>query len=280
LPLTAAEIERRIAKVTELPTLPEVIKRISMMAEDRSISAAELGELISHDQILSAKILRLVNSPIYGFPGRISSISHAIVLLGFNAVKGLVMGTTVFHSFAKERREMWHHSVGCAILCRQIAKEIGMDDPEEIMVAGLLHDLGKAVLSYVATEDFDKAVLFAEKQHCPIAEAEEMMLGTNHTQAAVWLVQRWHLPDRLIDGIENHHRPMRSRAGKRVAAIVHLGDIMARAMGYGFAGDSEIPRIDAEAFELLNLSWEQLATVVSNADAEYEPTIQLFSLED
>ncbi len=280
MPLTAIEVERRISKVTELPTLPEVIKRIGSMAEDRNIGAAELGELIAHDQILSAKILRLVNSPIYGFPGRISSISHAIVLLGFNAVKGLVMGTTVFQNFARERREMWHHSVGCAIICRQIAREMGMDDPEEVMVAGLLHDLGKAVLSFVAPEDYDKAVLLAEKQHCLIAEAEEAMFGTDHTQAAVWLVQRWHLPERLIDGIENHHRPMRSRAGKRIAAIVHLGDIMARSLGYGFPGDHRIPPIDTEAFELLRLSWSQLENVVRYADAEYEPTVQLFSLDD
>ena len=175
---------------------------------------------------------------------------------------------------------MWRHSVGCAIVCRHLARAVGLEDPEEVMTAGLLHDLGKAVLSYVAPDDYNDAGAIARKHRRHISEAEEAVFGITHTQAAACLIQRWSLPERLVDGIENHHRPMRSRAGKRLSAVVHVADVMTRAMGYGFAGDDTIPEVLPEAFELLGLSWDQIKGVVRHADEEYEPTVQIFAFDE
>ena len=125
MPITAKSLEKRVTDLSHLPTLPGVVQNISKLADDKKSSAADVADIISKDQVITAKVLRLVNSPVYGFPGRISSITHALVLLGFNVVKGLVLGTAVFDSLGKENSGMWEHSLGCAVLSRRPRRRQG-----------------------------------------------------------------------------------------------------------------------------------------------------------
>ena len=167
VPFSAERIQREIDSLSNLPTLPGVLEFVNSMVDEDSSNAQSLGEIIARDQVLSAKVLRLVNSPFYGFPGRISSVNHAIVLLGFNVVKGLLLSTAVFDSLADEAKGLWEHSLGAAVLSRSIAKEAGLRDPDEIMVAGLLHDLGKVILSFLAKEDYAEARRYASLRGVP-----------------------------------------------------------------------------------------------------------------
>ena len=109
------KIRRKIKSIKSLPTLPAVALKVSKMAENDNTSAVGLGKIISTDQALSGRVLRLVNSSFYGFPGRISSISNAIVLLGFEVVKSLVISVSVFEMMEKGIIGLWEHSLGCAI---------------------------------------------------------------------------------------------------------------------------------------------------------------------
>ena len=149
------KIRRKIKSIKSLPTLPAVAHKISKMVENDNTSAAQLGKIISTDQAISGRVLRLVNSSFYGFPGRISSISNAIVLLGFDVVKSLIISVSVFEMMEKGMIGLWEHSLGCAIASRIIAKKVKDCDPEEISVAGLLHDIGKVVVSIKLTESYE-----------------------------------------------------------------------------------------------------------------------------
>jgi hypothetical protein len=135
----------QILAVKDLPTLPGVLQEVAILVENPNSSTDQISKAISKDQVLSAKVLKMVNSPIYGFPGRIGSIQHALVLLGFNVVKGIIISTSVFDVMNENMKGLWEHSLGCALASSAIARAIGCKDPEEYAVAGLLHDIGKVV---------------------------------------------------------------------------------------------------------------------------------------
>lgn len=276
--MKAEHIERLIEDLSNLPTLPGVVKILTAMVESERVSASEIGGIIARDQVLSAKILRLVNSPIYGFPGRISSITHALVLLGFNVVKGLVLGTAVFETMAGDARGLWEHSLGTAVVSRRIAKALGMRESEEVMVAGLLHDLGKVVLSFIAPEAYRDAMEQATEQNCHVAVTEQAVFGLDHTRVAWRIAERWHLPARLTAALTYHHNPGRAKQHRETVAVVHVADILARGMGYGHPGDWTMPPLDHEAFHSLGLSFEVIDRILEEAEREFSAGVDLLQL--
>lgn len=270
-------LEQRVAELSSLPTLPTVVRQIGCMVEDDQATAAEVGALIAKDQVLSARILRLVNSSIYGFPGRISSVNHALVLLGFNVVKGLIMGTSVFGAFGEHAVGLWEHCLGCATLSRELAKELAMDDVEEVMTAGLLHDIGKAILSYLEPGEYARAREIAQVRNCHIAEAERLVFGTDHMAVAGWLGREWHMAERLMDTLKHHHSPLEAETNQDVVAVVHVADILARGMGYGEPGDPIMPAIDHQAFASLYLGVEQIDRALAQAEAAFAVGADIFA---
>ncbi|HOS96772.1 MAG TPA: HDOD domain-containing protein, partial [Deltaproteobacteria bacterium] len=145
-------------KIQSLPTLPKVVEKLMTMVESPDVSPKDVGKLISSDQVLGARVLRLVNSPFYGFPGRISSISHAIILLGFNVIKGVVLSASVFDLMERSMVGLWEHSLGSAIVSGAISRKLGLAEPEEISTAALLHDIGKVLVRVSLSADYDRIV--------------------------------------------------------------------------------------------------------------------------
>jgi len=135
----------QILSIRDLPTLPKVLDEVSRLVQNPNTSIEAIAKVISRDQVLSAKVLKMVNSPVYGFPGRISSIQHSLVLLGFNVIRGVIISTSVFDIMSKAMEGLWEHSVGCALATGLVARQAKLKDPEEFSVCGLLHDLGKVV---------------------------------------------------------------------------------------------------------------------------------------
>lgn len=278
--LTPDLIEKRVIEMTNLPTLPGVLRQIARMTEDRESSAQDVAKLIGTDQVLSAKVLRLINSPVYGFPGRISSVTHAVVLLGFNVIKGLVLGTSVFSTIGEPGRGLWQHSLGCAVLARRLAMLKDIKEPEEVMVAGLLHDLGKVALMHIAPSDYNAAVASAKATRQSISTLEEQTFGMTHTQVAAILAHEWHFPERLTSPLLYHHFPSRAKNHAGYAALVHLADILARGMSYGDPGDAVMPKLDADAYRALGLSLAQIDDALVEAEAEYTAGARAFLYEE
>ncbi len=275
--LSATQLKREVDNLSNLPTLPGIVKFVAAMVEDESSNAQEIGQVIARDQVLSAKILRLVNSPFYGFPGRISSVPHAVVLLGFNVVKGLVLSAAVFDNLATETKGLWQHSLGTAVLSRRIARILNLPEPDEILVAGLLHDLGKVILSFLTEEDYKKAVSVAHEKHVHIAEAETQVFGFDHTTVAQWVAEAWHLPERLSRAMTCHHAPGNAQPNQQIAAVVHIADILARGLNYGQPGDPTMPSFDPATLDFLGLTMDHIRQVIQEADREYTAGVSVFS---
>ncbi len=247
------EHKGRILAVKDLPTLPKVLDEVTALVEDPNSSTEQIAKVISYDQVLSAKVLKMVNSPIYGFPGRISSIQHALVLLGFNVIRGVIISTSVFDIMTTSMAGLWDHSVGCAIACTEVAKAAKLKDPEEYSVSGLLHDLGKVVAAVQLPEakvDIDTRV---KEKDLTYIEAENDVLGFGHDRINAWLAQHWHLPVKIKEGIAHHHKPLRAEHYPAFPCVVHIGNFLVRLLEQGSGGDDNVPVLDPNAMKLLKI---------------------------
>jgi len=264
------KIRHKIKNIKSLPTLPAVAQKITKMAEDEKTSAASLGDIISTDQALSGRVLRLVNSPFYGFPGRVSSISNAIVLLGFNVVKSLIVSVSVFELMEKGFIGLWEHSLGAAIAARIISQKTGKCEPEEVSVAALLHDIGKIIISIQMAESYTDIKNLVIKNEIIFYEAEKEVLGITHDEMGSWLAESWNLPNALIEPIQFHHEPARATQAKEATYIVHLADFLIRSVGYGSGGDPWLPPLNKKVTEVLELTSEDIKSIVTELSDELE----------
>lgn len=256
----------RIERIISLPTVPGNMNRISAVIEKPSITLDEIGRFIASDPALASKVLKMVNSAMYGFPGRITAVSYAVMLLGLNVVKGLLLGIAVFDIMEQTMKGLWAHSVGCAVAARCIAEKKGIKDPEEFSIAGLLHDIGKAILVLEYQKDYEKTMKVAADENITIYEAEKKVFTNGHAEVAMWLAEKWRFPRNLVEVIAYHHRPSFSRIAPLETAIIHVSDIIVRARGAGFAGDYYVPELNAQAFDLLTLSNEDIKDILRKID--------------
>ncbi len=256
----------RTEAINALPTVPSALKQISAMFEKPRLSIDELSSFISGDPALTSKILKMVNSAAYGFPNRISSISHAIMLLGFNVVRGLLLGVSVFDLMQKNIAGLWEHSVGCAVAARCIAQKKNLQEPEEVSICGLLHDIGKVILILHYPREYETVLAKARDEGISLFEAEQSRFEATHADVGSWLARKWRFPVNLAEAIEYHHTPHLSRQAKLETAIVHVSDILVRARGIGINGDMLVPDIHPESWTLLQLTDDDVRDILAELE--------------
>ncbi len=259
-------LRSQIEGIATLPTIPSVLRTILRVIEDPKISLKEIGSFISSDPVLASRVLKVVNSPIYGFSGRIASVNQALLLLGLNVVRGMLFGVSVFEVMEKSMEGLWAHSLGCAVTARIIAQKKGVEEPEEVSVAALLHDIGKVALHLKFPEEYAEVLARAEAEELFITVAEERHFSVHHARPGAWIAEKWNFPKNLVEMIGYHHQPQLARNVPVQTAIVHLSDIIIRARGFGFAGDRFVPPVQPAAWELLNLSDEEMKSILGEID--------------
>ena len=265
------DLRNRIEKLGDLPTLPHVVQRLASMIGRPTVSTEEIGAIIEKDQVLSAKVLRLANSPFYGFPSRIGSVAHAVIVLGFNVVKGLTLCASAL-SIMKDAGmdQLWRHSLGVAITAHLLAARLEIKNPEELFVAGLLHDIGKVVL-YVKWPDVGGSIKDASKAggDRSLFEVEQELLGLSHADIGGCLANDWNLPVTLREPILYHHTPSLAKEAALQTAIVHVADILVKGLACGNPGDDQIPPLSKQAWDMLGLDEEALAECIAKASNEF-----------
>ncbi|MEW6501984.1 MAG: HDOD domain-containing protein [Thermodesulfobacteriota bacterium] len=260
------KLRKALREIKNLPTLPGIVAKLSKMAENPDTTTAQMGQVIGKDHILAAKLLKLVNSAFYGFPQRISSLSSAIILLGFNVIKSLIISASIFEIMEDQDVELWQHSLGCAVVCNVVAKRMGVSDPEEISTAGLIHDIGKVAVKMELPRQYAEINAIVKARQIPRREAELEVLGLEHSEVGSWLARSWNLPNKLVEPVAFHHDPGKAKEAKLAAAIVHFGDIMIRALGCGHGDDIWVPSLNPQAWELLKLTPAAMDEIVEEVE--------------
>ena len=267
--------QQRLRKITEsiigLPTLPTVVTQMISLIDNPKTAASEVARLISTDQALTAKMLKLANSPFYGFPREISTVQMAVVVLGFETVKSLGLSVSVLERFAGgsnnnsqfDRQKFWEHSIACGVAAKMLATKLRYRVPGEAFAAGILHDIGRLIFSQYFPEGFVEVLQITRQEDIYIGKAEERVLGVSHAQVGSWLAEKWNLPKQLEDAIAFHHAPGRLEQEHSAAlpALVHLADFLCRRERIGDGGGEKLPSLDPAALRAFGMYEEPKAAI-------------------
>lgn len=269
------DIRRIVERIQNLPTLPDVVTRILKLVKSPESCAQDVESILSRDQSMTTKVMRLVNSSFYGYAGKITTLKQAVVILGFETIRSIALTASVFTAFAGRGRErfdreaFWRHSIATAVASRMLAQAAREEAAEEIFLAGIIHDIGKVVLDEYAPVEFDQVLAVVEAKDCLIYEAEREVLGSSHAQIGRWLATKWSLPAELTDVIFYHHQPGNAQKAPRWTAFVHVGDILARTLKLGSGGDRRIPPLDPSGWSLTGLDEAALKRVLAGLPSEF-----------
>ncbi|MBL8029343.1 MAG: HDOD domain-containing protein [Fibrobacteres bacterium] len=245
-------------KIIALPTLPTVVSRLMQLVDSPKSSAQTLAKLIENDQVLTARILKLANSAYYGMARQVATVSQAVVIVGFDAVKDMGLSVSVLDAFKDpggnryfNLARFWEHTMGVAFTAKLLAKKHAPEVSSEAFTAGLLHDLGKVVINQYCHDDFMEIMSRVNDDKEDLLYAETMVLDTTHDRIGGWLANRWNMPVSIVDAIEFHHHPYLSEKHQTLATLIKLADVVCRRANIGYSGNNSPAVLSEEEIDYL-----------------------------
>jgi len=230
-----------VEAVDDLPTIPIVATKILLLLDDPDVSVEEIADMMLTDQVMTARVMKLLNSPVYKPTQEITSLKRALVYLGLRHVRELALTTSVINAFdgtsgALELNSFWEHSFGVGMVSKIIAQKIGYQDLEKAYIAGIIHDLGEVFLSNFLREPFLEVLEYIKANPVKLVDAEELLLGTTHCEIGLCMARKWNFPDSYCDVIAHHHAPDEATVDPVLCAIVNLSDLFCTVRGLNYGG--------------------------------------------
>lgn len=250
-----------VEKIDRLPTIPSTLSAILEIIRDPGSGARDLETVVVRDPAIAAKVMAIANSPFYGFKQKVVELSHAISLIGFNAVKNVAIGLSVFSSFddpysplSSRIREIYLHSFAVAFGADKLARYSPVCPVEPAFLSGLLHDIGKMVLIKLLDLNYNNILEIAQDKKEEVAAVEREVLGLDHADAGAWLIGHWGLPDVLVESVRDHH----AAEGSLMGQLLGVANVVSRQMGYGGLRQAPVTVIEATTLESLQLTDQQV----------------------
>ena len=270
------QIQELLDDVAQLVSLPAACVRLNEMVNDPTVSIEEMGRVISQDVALSARLLRVANSPMYGLATQVDTITRAVTVLGTQQVRDLALATAAVKTFEGipnnliSMQSFWEHSILTALCARTLAMECLRRQRDAVFVAGLLHDIGQLVLFNRLPELSKKALeACADGPHSlEIQDAERDIIGFDHAEVGSELAHRWALPTNLQECIAYHHDPSEAKQNRVEAAIVHIANSIAILAELNSTEPEDAPRIHYIAWELTGLDEDIIPPTLASAQAQ------------
>lgn len=275
-----------VRTLSTLPSLPASYLRLTEVMDHPRSSARDIARVIEEDAALTARLLKLVNSALFGFPGKIEVVSKALALVGTQQVKELALATSVFTMFrnvppgALTMKGFWSHSLACGITARLLGQRRGEANPEAHFVGGLLHDIGTLTIAVNRPAMLADALAGAAARRVPIDNVERAWFGHDHAGVGAVLLEAWNLPPRHRAAVNCHHAPQKAGVFATEAAVVHVADIIATAMQFGSAGDPFVPGVVPTAWEALRLNPNDIGAIMDETDRLFSSVASTFLSED
>jgi HD-like signal output (HDOD) protein len=274
------DIEGVVLAAGQLPTMPAALAEVTRLVRDPKSNLEDISEPISRDQVLAAKVLRLVNSPAYGLKEPVGTIHRALFLLGYDVIEGIIVTATVFGSASPALLRDWDHALGCAAACRIVAEAAGLDEPESYGVAGLLHDLGKVIWMNQLENLRTSVDWLLTKNALYPREAEKQVLGFDHDTVNAWVAELWHLPPGVAAAMAHHHSPLDAAEEPYFAGVAHLGDFLAHLIPAVAGQGIHVPYLEPRVLEHLHLRPDDLPELLDTLEEALAsmPMLQLEQL--
>ncbi len=236
---TLESAPQMVDAVRGLVSPPDVCARVLQLVRSPTASAQDIGEVVACDPNLTLRLLRIVNSPVYGLRGRVDTVSRAVTILGSDALGNLVVAVSAVAAFGRIPVDLvnmdtfWRHSIFCALLARLLAQRCRVLHPERLFVAGLLHDIGSLVLYHRAPDTSRVLIELAAGDEAHQHALEKEAYGFSHARVGGLLMESWSLPEPLCEAVCCHHAPAGAGAAQQAAAIVHLAEVLANRSQIG-----------------------------------------------
>lgn len=278
-----AAIRRAIA---EIPRLSAAATRLLSLVQETDHGLAEVVAIVKNDALLTSRVLMVVNSPVYGRGSKISGIDHAVALLGEDMVVGVGLKEAAgllldkkLDGYAAEEGELWRHNLKTALAAKILARQAaGKVDAELAFTCGLLHDLGKAMISDYLGDNAGKIRRAVEEgKVADFIAAERILLGIDHAEAGFDVATNWGLPTPMPEACRFHHRPGEApEAWRELLYVVHLADIVAMLSGVGTGADALQYHLDRKYEDYVTLDEQGLAVVVLQVEEEFAKVAEVF----
>ncbi|MCB1183732.1 HDOD domain-containing protein [bacterium] len=282
-PRTAEKLHSIIMTTRDLPAMPQVASKVLELSSDPNTSAKQLQQVISDDQAMTGRILKIANSAMYSCSRKVKTLTEAIVMLGFNSIRSLVVTSAArnLYNTRKSRtglkeRLLWEHSIGSAFAARLLAAERAPSLAEEAFLAGLMHDIGKLVLNLRVPEQFDEVVQIVYNENRPFHVTEHEMLGFDHTHVGALLVNKWKLSPVLEDVILNHHNAEALSPENPILCYLDLANRLCKKMGIGFIDDPDLDLMNCPANQILGFGPETFEHVAEVLQETLESEMEIF----
>ena len=253
--------------VVKRPSISPCVNEIIELVDNPLTSMAKLASAVSKDPALVRRVLRQANSPMYGLPRRVSDPGFAVILLGFDALREMVVRSVVSGAFRRMVNSMirfeafWNHSIGCGLGAKFISEKTGLCDPNDAFVAGLLHDIGYVVINEQVNDQGKKAGVTPPRKSVVLTSSLQKL---DHAEVGAWLASHWGLSDDIIEAIRLHHKPAAATAHRTLVAIVHTAEVLCHHLQIDRPEYETIDTYDRQALATLGLNEATLANESSN----------------
>ncbi len=271
-----------ISKIESLPTLSNVYQKLVSELQDPNSTHETIAKVISLDQSTSMKVLRVANSPLFLHTRRVETISDAVLQLGFIEIRNIVLALSVINVFKSQFNfnkmnisDLWKHSVAVATASKMISEKVAPKESENAFLGGILHDVGKLILILYFSDEYEEVYNQLENKTGSISALENEMFGFDHAYVGSLLAKYWKLSDTIIDIIRYHNLGVVEEKFDTSVAIVHLGDIFARANQLGNPGDDFVPQSNPEVMKELKLSENFFEENAENLKNNYSALVSM-----
>lgn len=254
-----------IFNITDLPSPPILVQRLMALVTSESSVTSEIAQVIEMDSAMTARVLRIVNSPFYGMPRKIKSVDESVTILGLNSVRHLIVSASMYSTLKIPGSEtilkdLWTHSFAVGYLAKNLMA--GSEDAKnDTFIAGILHDIGRLIFLKNAPEKY--RFLYKGEQRAVSRTDEKYSFGMDHQQIGGELALKWNFPLPIAEPISHHHSPSNALPAYCViAAAIHVADIIVHGLGVGNSGNNYVNEYDPKAWNILKTSPEQIKEII------------------
>jgi len=279
--MTPTTPEELVSKTTDLVSLPDIYIRLKAVVDDPESSMVDVGNVVSQDPALIGRLLKIANSPFFGFPSKIETITRAVSLLGTQQIHDLVLATTVAEAFSGmssnvvSMEDFWSKSIRCGLMCRQIAMKCNVLDSERLFVEGMLHDIGHLIMYQAVPEASQQALNLWQAERRPLHLIEREIIGCDYAQVGAALMQDWHFPPGLIESVRYQNEPAAAEQFPLEVAIMHIAVRLAEMDSSDMTAEETGPFIDPQAWQVTGLSDNIFESVCTAAAKQLDATISM-----